>query len=138
MENRRDLLKLAALSAAAAFPRSANAEALPNAVHVPADAKLTRQPFGEERVFFTGPTAQLKSMTAGSLLLYPGQQPHPPHQHPEEEFMLVTEGHGEMLVDGVKHDVGPGSMLYCEGNQLHGVRNTSAAPFVFYFYKWQA
>ena len=138
MENRRELLKLAALSAAAGLPLAARESALTNAVVVPGDAKLTKQPFGDERIFFSGPTAQLKSMTAGSLMLHAGQEPHPPHQHPEEEIMLVTEGHGEILVHGVKHNVGPGAMMYCEGNQLHGVKNTSAAPFVFYFYKWQA
>ena len=39
-------------------------------------------------------------MTAGSLRLNPGAEPHPPHKHPEEEFMLITEGTGEMKVDG--------------------------------------
>jgi hypothetical protein len=28
-------------------------------------------------------------MTAGSLRLKPGMEPHPPHTHPEEEFMLI-------------------------------------------------
>jgi quercetin dioxygenase-like cupin family protein len=77
-------------------------------------------------------------MTAGSLLLKPGQEPHPPHKHPEEEFMVVTEGNGEILVNGKKTQVGPGSMMYCEGNQLHGVKNTGTKPLLFYFYKWQA
>lgn len=135
MENRRDLFKLAAL---AALPLYAAEPALENKIQEPATAALTKRPFGEERIFFNGPTAQLKSMTAGNCLLHPGQEPHPPHQHPEEEIMLVTEGHGEILVNGVKHKVSPGSMMYCEANQLHGVKNTSGAPFVFYFYKWQA
>jgi quercetin dioxygenase-like cupin family protein len=138
MENRREILTMAALSVAAVLPLNARGSTLPNALHEPADAALTKKPFGDERIFFTGPTAQLKSMTAGSLLLHPGQEPHPPHQHPEEEIMLVTEGRGEIFVDGVKHNVAAGAMMYCEGNQLHGVKNTSDAPFVFYFYKWQA
>jgi len=138
MENRRDLLKLAALSAAAALPLNADGTSLPNALRNPADAKLTRQPFGEERIYFKGATAQLKALTAGSQLLYPGHEPHPPHQHPEEEIMLVTEGQGEISVEGVVHKVGPGAMMYCEGNKMHGVKNTSGANFQFYFYKWQA
>ena len=51
-------------------------------------AKLTREAFGDLRVYYDGPTEQLKSMTAGSLRLKPGMEPHPPHQHPEEEFMV--------------------------------------------------
>jgi len=77
-------------------------------------------------------------MVAGSLLLNPGATPHPPHQHPEEEFLLVTEGAGEILVDGKIHKVGPGSMMYCEGNALHGIENTSSEPMLFYYYKWKA
>jgi oxalate decarboxylase/phosphoglucose isomerase-like protein (cupin superfamily) len=138
MENRRDLFKLAALSAAAGLSLNAREGGVPNAVQTPAHAALTQKPFGDERIYFNGSTTQLKGLTAGSLLLHPGQEPHPPHQHPEEEIMLVTEGQGEILVAGVKHKVSAGAMMYCEGNQLHGVKNTSDAPLVFYFYKWQA
>jgi len=31
------------------------------------DAKLTKEPFGDLRIYYDGPTDQLKSMTAGSL-----------------------------------------------------------------------
>lgn len=111
---------------------------LPDKVAAPRDAKLSEEPFGELRVFFEGPTTQLKSMTAGSLLLKPGMEPHPPHQHPEEEIMLVTEGEGEILVGGKTVRVGPGSQMYCEGNRLHGVKNTGTTPLLFYYYKWLA
>jgi mannose-6-phosphate isomerase-like protein (cupin superfamily) len=101
-------------------------------------AKLSRDPFGDTRVFFQGPTSQLKSMTAGSLLLKAGMEPHPPHQHPEEEIMVITSGNGEILVGGKKVAVGPGSMMYCESNQLHGVKNTGSEPLLFYYCKWMA
>ena len=67
------------------------------------------------KIYFNGPTNQLKSMTAGNLLLDPGLSPHLPHQHPEEEVMLITQGTGEILVDGAIYRVGPGSMMYCAG-----------------------
>jgi quercetin dioxygenase-like cupin family protein len=137
MENRRHILMMLA---AGGLPLAGAAEAsrLPNAVVDASKAKVTHESFGDLRIFFEGPTAQLKMMTAGSLLLKPGQEPHPPHQHPEEEFMVITEGNGEFLVDGKKVHAGPGSMLYCEGNQIHGVKNTGAQPLLFYFYKWLA
>jgi len=139
MEKRRDILKLAALSTAVGVPLfGAGKQHLSNEVIEADNAKLTREPFGDLRVFFEGPTAQLKSMTAGSLRLNPGMQPHPPHQHPEEEFMIVTEGTGEILVGGNKVKVGPGSMMYCESNQLHGVKNTGTQPLLFYYYKFLA
>ena len=138
MENRRNILKLAGFSAALGMPLAATAgpARLTDIVVDPQQAKLESHPFGDIRVFFEGPTAQLKSMTAGSLLLKPGQEPHPPHQHPEEEFMVVTEGTGEILVGGKKYQVAAGSMMYSEANQLHGVKNTGKVPLLFYYYKW--
>jgi len=77
-------------------------------------------------------------MTAGSLLLKPGMSPHPPHQHPEEEFMVVTEGTGEISVEGKLTSAGPGTMMYCAAGKLHGIVNTGKTPLLFYFYKWRA
>jgi mannose-6-phosphate isomerase-like protein (cupin superfamily) len=138
MEKRRDILKYIALSTVAGAPLFAGGARLSNQVVEANHAKLSHEPFGDLRVFFQGPTEQLKSVTAGSLLLKPSMEPHPPHQHPEEEFMIVTEGTGEILVGGSKVKVGPGSMMYCESNQLHGVKNTGAQPLLFYYYKFLA
>ncbi|MBM3736442.1 MAG: cupin domain-containing protein [Acidobacteria bacterium] len=131
MPRRRDLFSLAAL---AAIPASAK---LPDVTFSPKDAKLTRERFGDLLIYFDGPTDQLKSMTAGSLRLNPGATPHAPHRHPEEEFLLVTEGTGEISIDGKITKAGPGSMMYCAANKLHGIVNTGKAPLLFYFYKWQ-
>jgi len=64
--------------------------------------------------------------------------PHPPQQHPAEDFMVVTEGTGEILVDGKTTNVAAGSMMYCGAGKLHGVLNTGREPLLFYFYKWKA
>src|SRR5579862_2518520 len=138
MAKRRDLLKIAGLNALAALSAASTPGKLPDITIDAKDAKLSREPFGDLRVYFEGPTDQIRSMTAGSLLLKPGMSPHPPHQHPEEEFMVVTEGRGEIVVDGKVSKVGPGSMMYCAGNKVHGVKNTGATPLLFYFYKWRA
>jgi mannose-6-phosphate isomerase-like protein (cupin superfamily) len=134
MARRRDLLKLAGL-AGLALP--ARAAAIPNATRAVKDAKLTREPFGDLHIYFDGATDQVRSMTAGSLRLKPSMTPHPPHQHPEEEFLLVTEGTGEISLDGKTTVVGPGSMMYCAGGRLHGIVNTGKTPLLFYFYKWK-
>src|SRR5688572_15526791 len=105
---------LAGGAGALAMPLAA-APKLPNVAIDEAKAKLTREPFGDLRIYFDGPTDQLKAMTAGSLRLNAGATPHPPHQHPEEEFMVITEGTGELVVDGRTKKVGPGSMMYSAG-----------------------
>jgi quercetin dioxygenase-like cupin family protein len=139
MSHRRDLFKLAGFGAIAALAGSASAAPkLPDGTLDAAKAKLTREPFGDLRIYHEGPTDQLKSMTAGSLLLKAGMSPHAPHTHPEEEFMVVTEGSGEITVDGKVTKVTAGSMMYCNTNKPHGITNTGTKPLMFYFYKWMA
>ena len=127
---------MAGLPALAAL--GAQAASLPNATIDESKAKLVKEPFGDLRIYFEGSTDQLKSMTAGSLRLKPGMTPHPPHQHPEEEFMVITEGTGEISLGGKITKVAPGAMMYCAANRLHGIVNTGKSPLLFYFYKWKA
>ncbi len=133
---RRQVLQLAGLSALPMF--AAGGSKLPNGTTDEAKAKLTKETFGDLRIYYDGPTDQLKAMTAGSLRLKPGMTPHAPHQHPEEEFMVITEGTGEIVIDGKTTKVGPGSMMYSAAGKSHGIVNTGKTPLLFYFYKWKA
>jgi quercetin dioxygenase-like cupin family protein len=90
------------------------------------------------RIYFNGPTDQLKSMVTGNMILMPGMSPHPPHRHPEEEFMWVTQGSGEILVEDKTYQVAAGSVMYCAGNYWHAITNTGTEPMIFYFSKWLA
>ena len=139
MAKRRDFLSLSGMGAllGVAMPGQAAAKVLPDSTRFAKDAAVKQEPFGELRIYFDGPTEQLKNITAGSLSLKSGMEPHPPHHHPEEEFLLVTEGHGEIFAEGKTTKVGPGAMMYCGAHKLHGIKNTGAKPLLFFFYKWQ-
>ncbi len=89
-------------------------------------------------VYYNGPTDQLSGVSAGACVLDPGASPHPPHQHPEEEFLIIGEGTGEIVVDGKVTQVGAGAMMYVAGNTWHGVTNTGSVPMTFYWSKWMA
>ena len=89
-------------------------------------------------VHYNGPTDQLSGMCTGMAVLDPGATPHPPHQHPEEEFLIVADGTGEIYCDGVTTQVGPGAIMYCAGNVSHGIVNTGKVPMTFYWSKWMA
>ena len=52
--------------------------------------------------------------------------------------MVITEGTGEISMDGKITKVGPGAMMYCAAGRLHGIVNTGKTPLLFYFYKWKA
>jgi quercetin dioxygenase-like cupin family protein len=97
-----------------------------------------REPGCTVFVHYNGPTDQLSGMCAGMATLDPGASPHPPHRHPEEEILIVAEGSGIIECDGKVTQVGPGAMMYCAGNTLHGITNTGSTQMTFYWSKWLA
>ena len=134
--NRRTLLEtMAGVLAAGTMLQAAEVQSVLLDPHqVPSEA----HPFGSQRIYCDGSTAGLKSLVIGSLILKPGEQPHPPHTHSDEEILLVTEGTGQITMNGKPSDVGPGALMYVTPNYLHGILNTGASPLTFYFIKWIA
>ena len=93
-------------------------------------------PGAKAYVHYNGPTAQLTAVATGMVTLEPGARPHPPHQHPEEEFVIVASGSGEIVVGDVTTQVEAGDVMYSAGNILHGITNTGSTQMVFYFTKY--
>src|ERR1700761_5621894 len=67
----------------------------------------------EVYVHYNGPTDQLSAICTGMAYLDPGASPHPPHRHPEEEFLIVASGTGEIECGGTTTQGGPGDIMYC-------------------------
>jgi mannose-6-phosphate isomerase-like protein (cupin superfamily) len=136
MSNRREMMAVlgSALFAVGAGQASA---AVADAVVNPAGGKLAREPFGDLRVYFRGSTEQLAILEAGSLELKAGMTPHPPHTHPEEEIMVITEGTGEISLNGKVTKCGPGSMMFCAAEHSHGIVNTGKTTLTFFYFKWK-
>jgi len=52
----------------------------------------------------------------------PGQTMMPPHEHETmHEIFYVLEGEGVFQIDGVEHDVGPGTLLHFAPGEAHGI-----------------
>ena len=91
---------------------------------------------GEVRSFFRGPTATLDELELHVTTLNPGMASHPPHQHPNEELIIVKEGTVETLVNGEWKRVGPGSVIFNASNVLHGLRNVGTGPATYHVVSW--
>lgn len=111
---------------------------LPDTVLATADVPPQELPGCTVFSYFNGPTDQLSGVSTGQVVLDPGASPHEPHRHPEEEFMIVAAGTGEIVCGEKTTAVGPGAIMYSAGNVLHGITNTGQTPMTFYWMKWTA
>ena len=91
---------------------------------------------GALRNFFDASTATLDEFECHVTTLDPGITSHPPHQHANEEMIIVKEGEVEALVNGEFKKLGAGSIIFQAPNQLHTYRNSSKAPVTYYAIKW--
>jgi quercetin dioxygenase-like cupin family protein len=83
---------------------------------------------GSVRSVVSSPTATLENLEIHITTLNPGQMPHPPHRHPNEELVLIDQGTVEAFNNGVWRRVGPGSIIFNGSNEVHGLRNVGATP----------
>jgi len=70
--------------------------------------------------------------------LNPGQTSHPPHQHPEEELVVIKEGTVEVLVNGEWKRVGVGSVIFNASNVEHALRNVGDGPTTYHVFMWRS
>src|SRR6185295_12600453 len=93
---------------------------------------------GSVRQFFINPTVTLDELECHVTTLKPGLQSHPPHQHPNEELIIIREGNVETLSNGEWKKVGPGSVIFNASNQLHALRNVGTTPAVYHVINWKS
>jgi XRE family transcriptional regulator, regulator of sulfur utilization len=93
---------------------------------------------GFTRKFFEQPTATLELLECHVTTLNPGENSHPPHQHPEEELVVVKEGTVEVLVNGEWKRVGAGSVIFNACNVGHALRNVGDQPATYHVFMWRS
>jgi len=93
---------------------------------------------GEVRQVFQAPTATLDELELHVTTLLPGQSPHEPHQHPDEEVIIVQQGTVETLLGDRTQRVGPGSVIFQASNQPHAIRNVGDTPATYHVIKWNS
>ncbi|MGP8303456.1 class I tRNA ligase family protein [Streptomyces inhibens] len=59
------------------------------------------------------------------------------HQHDEIEMFVIVSGSGEVVVDGARHPVGPGTVIKFDPFETHVLDNTGDADVVFVTCYWR-
>ena len=92
--------------------------------------------WGELRKYFAGETAGVRDLETGVGRLKAGEEIHKPHQHAEEEFILITRGKGKLHVAGKDYPAAEGDMFYAAPWVFHGFTNDSSEELSFFVIKW--
>ena len=103
-----------------------------------ADAKTETHPWGTLITYAEGETHGTRDALAAVAIINPGMEIHPPHEHAEEEYLMVTEGSGTWSLNGLERAAGPGDMLYAAPWEIHGITNSGAEPMTFVVWKWNS
>ena len=94
--------------------------------------------YGSVRSLVRAPTVTLNELEMHVTTLNPGQTSHAPHQHPNEELIILREGTLETLSLGQWKRIGPGSIIFNASNDLHGVKNVGTVPAVYHVVNWKS
>jgi quercetin dioxygenase-like cupin family protein len=144
MITRRDVV-VAAVAALAASATTGAAVALAQAPAKPvmhssvfdwASFKAEATKTGSRRECLDARTATMERLETHVTTLNPGEMPHPPHKHPEEELIVVKEGVLEATQNEKPHRVEAGGLIFQASNEMHGLRNIGKTPAVYYVIKF--
>ncbi len=132
---RRDLNLLLPLLTAQIL-EAAKPNILPSAVYKFESLPVNTDPKtgAEFRQVFTGATHSKFPIDLHITTMPPGQMPHPPHHHVDEEMMLIQTGSLEVTIAGKTTIAGPGSVIYIHSNDEHGLKNVGEVPAQYFVF----
>lgn len=132
------VLSLAAgLTARAAIPAIGEApETLGSTVFKWEDLTAKPSGVGERRDVARIPTATLTEFECHISMLDPNLPSHPPHVHPQEEVIILTEGTLEIYINGATSRIGPGSVFFFSSWDAHSVRNVGHGPARYHVFNF--
>jgi XRE family transcriptional regulator, regulator of sulfur utilization len=93
--------------------------------------------YGSTRSVVRTPTTTLDELEMHITTLNAGQTSHAPHQHGNEELIILREGTVETLSQGVWKRAGPGSVIFNASNELHGIKNVGTGPATYHVINWR-
>lgn len=88
---------------------------------------------------FRGSTKSINHITNHISVLSPGKSPHSPHQHIDEELLIMISGEADLILSE-KHErirLKSGQFAYYPSYYPHTIDNTSSEPATYMMFKWR-
>ena len=141
------MIRLATIAAAAGLAGCATAvttapvyrlaDAPPSEVRTEAEAKTSAGDWGTFYQYFNEDTPVLSAVNVGvAKIRSGGNEPHPPHKHSEEEYIIVLDGRGTWYLNGETFPAKKGDVLYAKSWDYHGIKSDPDSPLDFYIVKF--
>jgi mannose-6-phosphate isomerase-like protein (cupin superfamily) len=122
--------------AAGVVVSSERSGAQPSAIISRAEAKREDFAWGSLYTYYAGESYGTKDGLTAVAVIKPGQEIHPPHEHAEEEYLMVVEGSGTWHLNGKDSPAKAGDIQYSAPWDVHGIKNTGSTPLTFVVWKW--
>ena len=91
-------------------------------------------PFARTMKILMGPDTHGVTHLSINLVIVPPGSNSDTHSHDEsEEFWIVLDGRGEVVVDGERTAIEPGMIVYAPPKSKHRIANTGNEPLKAYF-----
>ncbi len=94
------------------------------------------------RRIFRGPTAAMKKFSSHVSVLGSGKMPHTPHEHGEEELLIMLSGGADIVtldeggLIAATARIFPGSAVYHAARQKHTIQCIGPEPAAYLIFKW--
>jgi mannose-6-phosphate isomerase-like protein (cupin superfamily) len=112
--------------------------AQPSAIVPQSQAKKEEFGWGALYTYFEGDSYGTRAALTAVAAIKPGQEIHPPHDHADEEYLMVVSGSGVWHLNGKDSPAQAGDILYAKPWDVHGIKNTGDTPLTFVVWKWQS
>lgn len=100
-------------------------------------AALRQTKAGSVREFFRSPTEMLDEVECHLTTVAPGLPSHTPHEHRDEEMVIVEKGEIAVWLNGSENKVGAGSIVFIASGEHHGIRNDTLDAATYYVIRWR-
>lgn len=113
--------------------------------HFPLETPLVPDPATGWKMYplFRGHTQSLDILSCHASSLIPGKCPHPPHQHNEEEFLLILHGEVDLILPqdtasgpGRRQRLTAGQFSYYPAGFPHTLEPVGSEPANYLMLKW--